>query len=308
MNYFDLHCDTATECFQKHCGLAKNDLALSLERTAGYEKWAQVFAVWLDDDLRGGRAFHYFRTVTAYFAEELAKNRETVSFCRTAADLKNTAQAGRRAALLSIEGSAALAGSIQHLYDAKHLGVSLITLTWNGRCEAGDGCGVPGAGGLTPFGKELVQEMNRLRMIVDVSHLSEQGFWDVARAARRPFVASHSDSKAVCGHRRNLTDDQFREIVKDGGLVGLNLCTDFLGGNGASAQDVLRHADHFLHLGGENVLAVGSDFDGCTPAEGLDRVEKMADLSRLLSDEFGKETAERIFWENAFDFFAKNLS
>ncbi len=308
MNYFDLHCDTATECFQKHCSLARNSLALDLERTAGYEKWAQVFAVWIDDSLRGEEAFRYFRSVAQFFAGETAKNKGTVSFCRTAGELKKAAGSGKRAALLSIEGSAALAGNLQHLYDAKRLGVSLITLTWNGRCEVGDGCGVSDAGGLTPFGKRLVREMNRLCMVVDVSHLSEKGFWDVARTAQRPFVASHSDSKAVCGHRRNLTDEQFCEIAKGGGLVGMNLCASFLSESVASVEDVLRHADHFLNLGGENALAVGSDFDGCTPVEGLDRVERMGRLCGLLKDEFGREVADRIFWENAFDFFAKNMN
>lgn len=307
MRYFDLHCDTATACFDKHCGLEENDLALCLRRTAQYEKWAQIFAVWTNDDLRGEAAFRRFCAVSDFLADEIAKAGETASFCRTAADLKKAADENKRAALLSIEGSGALAGSLAHLEEARRRGLSLLTLTWNGHCEAGDGCGVPNAGGLTPFGRDLVRECNRLNVVVDVSHLSEKGFWDVARISRKPFVASHSDSKTVCAHRRNLTDVQFREIVKDRGLVGINLCDVFLREENAKAEDVLRHVSHFLDLGGESVLAVGSDLDGCHMAEGVERVEDMGRLYDLLAGEFGVCVADRIFWDNAACFFAENL-
>jgi membrane dipeptidase len=307
MDYFDLHCDTITKCFDSGQKLAHNDLALSLERTHGYEKWAQFFAVWIDDTRRGESAFDYFRGSAEFLQEEIRENGDSASFCRTASDLKAAAQSGRRAALLSIEGSAALAGDMEHLYDAKRLGVSMITLTWNGHCEAGDGCGVPHAEGLTPFGISLVRRMQKLNIIADVSHLSEKGFWDVARAARRPFIASHSDSKAVFEHRRNLTDDQFREIVKGGGLVGINLCGEFLRDGSPRVDDVLRHVDHFLHLGGENILAVGSDLDGCVMAAGVRTADEMSNLYDLLKHSFGADIADRIFWQNAFRFFTENL-
>lgn len=307
MDYFDLHCDTITKCFDAKKELAQNDLALSLERTRKYEKWAQVFAVWIDDKRRGEDAFGYFRDVAEFFQKEMRENRDTVSFCRTGRDLKSAAETGRRAALLSIEGSAALAGNMEHLFDAKRCGVSLITLTWNGHCEAGDGCGVPNAGGLTPFGFDLVRRMQKLNMVVDVSHLSEKGFWDVARAARRPFIASHSDSKAIFDHPRNLTDDQFREIVKGGGLVGINLCGEFLRGCSPKAEDVLRHVDRFLHFGGEYTLAVGSDLDGCVMADGVGSVEEMDRLYDLLKGAFGEKIAGQIFWGNAFRFFTDYL-
>lgn len=307
MNCFDLHCDTAGECYRKKQTLAENDLALSFGRTVRYEKWAQIFAVWIDDDLRGDAAWNYFLGASDYFFRQLAENAPAVSFCRTGAELKRAAAEGKRAALLSAEGSAAFGGSLERLREAERIGLRLVTLTWNGRCEAGDGCGVPEAGGLTPFGFDLLREMERLGVTADVSHLSEAGFWDVARAARRPFAASHSDSAAVRAHRRNLTDAQFCEIAQGGGLVGLNFFADFLREKGACAEDVVRHAEHFLELGGENTLALGSDFDGGTPCAGLARVEEEGSLHGLFVREFGRETADRIFWGNAFRFFCENL-
>ncbi len=307
LKYFDLHCDTATECCEKHCGLRSNDLCVSLEKGRRYENWAQIFAIWLDDGRRGGDAYRYFRRVAGFFADEMKKNADVVSFCRSSAEIEKAAGESKEIALLSIEGSAALAGSLEHLRDAWQAGVRLITLTWNGRCEAGDGCKAEDAGGLTPFGFDLVREMNRQGIVVDVSHLSEPGFWDVARAAQKPFVATHSDSKSVCGCERNLTDDQFREIVKGGGLVGINFFEKFLSDGHATLDDLLRHVDHFLHLGGEKAVAVGSDFDGCRLVEGIRGMEDMDRLHGLLSEKFGAETADAIFYGNAYRFFTENL-
>lgn len=119
MKYFDLHCDTISECCNRKCSLAENDLALSLERTRGYESWAQIFAVWIDDCYRGEDAFRRFTMVADYFDAEAAKNAQTLSFCRTASELEKAEAENKRVALLSIEGSAALAGSLHHLEEAK---------------------------------------------------------------------------------------------------------------------------------------------------------------------------------------------
>lgn len=307
MRYFDLHCDTAGECFDRRCGLYDNTLHVSLKRAAKYERWAQVFAVWIDDSFRGEDAWRRFESVSGYFLRQLSEAPGAPALCTRREVLKKPAGSSRNVALLSIEGSAALGGKIKNLHGAFQKGVRLVTLTWNGRCEAGDGCMVPNAEGLTPFGFDVVREMERFGMVVDVSHLSEQGFRDVLRAARRPFVASHSDSKAVCGHPRNLADWQFREIVRRGGLVGLNLYREFVGGEKPDIGMLLRHADHFLKLGGENTLAVGSDFDGSDPIDGVGGVEDMDRVSEATASRFGKSVADKIFYENAFRFFSVNL-
>ena len=306
MKYFDLHCDTALQCLEKHCSLLSNDLNISLERVRGYERWAQVFAVWIEDEYRGDAAYSRFCSASAYLQEELRKNVDSIAFCKTGADLDSAEQNSKNIAVLSIEGGAAIAGKMEHLHDVYEQGVRLMTLTWNGRNEIADGCMQEDAKGLTPFGFDVIREMNRMGMTVDVSHLSEAGFWDVANVSTKPFVATHSDSKALQPHQRNLTDDQFREIAQGGGLVGLNFHSDFLGGTEDIAE-IVNHAEHFLNLGGEKVLALGSDFDGCELCGGINGVQDVSKLYDAMAERFGKEITDDVFYNNTYRFFRKNL-
>ena len=307
MRYFDLHCDTAGECFDRHCGLYDNSLHVSLKRASKYKKWAQVFAVWIDDSFRGEDAWQRFEKVSGSFLGQLSDHAGFPVLCTCGEDLEKIEDSARNAAILSIEGGAALGGKIEHLYDAFRKGARLVTLTWNGRCEAGDGCMVPDAGGLTSFGFDVVREMERLDMTVDVSHLSENGFRDVLRAARKPFVASHSDSKAIYDCPRNLADWQFHEIAERRGLVGLNLYKGFVDKEKPDIDSLSRHADHFLELGGEDALAVGADFDGSEPIDGVKGVEDMDKVYGAMVTRFGETVSDKIFYGNAYRFFLSSL-
>lgn len=309
MKYFDLHCDTITECALRNKSLASNDLHVSLDRAAAFERWAQFFAVWIPDELRGETAAERFDEVYRVFTEQIRLNRDKISFCKSAKDLVLALEQGKRAAFLSIEGSACLCGSTDRLIDAYQKGVRMITLTWNGPCEAGDGCRVPGAGGLTPFGFELIRCMSKLGMIVDVSHLSHPGFWDVAKNIDGPFAASHSDSDFVHPHPRNLDDQQFRELVSRRGLVGLNLFPEFVTKKkNPSFEEILPHVDHFLSIGGEDVLSIGCDFDGALMPQGIRGIEDMPKLCLRIIESFGENIADKIFHKNAFDFIKRTLT
>ena len=310
IRYFDMHCDTITECAEKHCSLNRNGLHISMENVRGYKPWAQFFAIWIPGDIHGEDAENRFRLVYKVFLEQMKDNKELLSFCGNSAELKRAAGYGRNAAFLSIEGSAALNGKIENLKKYYDLGVRLITITWNGSCEAGDGCRVENAKGLTRFGKDLVSEMSKMNIITDVSHLSDQGFYDVAQETQKPFVASHSNSRAVCGHPRNLTDEQFREIVRRRGIVGLNFYRDFIcgGGKEAAYQDILPHIDHFLELGGENAIAIGADFDGAEMPKGISGARDMKNVYRMLADRYSERMADKIFFANAYEFVKTALT
>jgi len=151
--------------------------------------------------------------------------------------------------------------------------------------------------------------MEEQGILVDVSHLNDTGFRDVLNLAKKPFVASHSNARAVCSHRRNLTDDQIREMVERRCLIGLNYYDRFLrdGGN-ASFQDLLRHTEHFLTLGAEDCLALGSDFDGATLPPWLDSPRKAAELyARFLAQGFSPNLCDKLFFKNALAFFRANM-
>ena len=177
------------------------------------------------------------------------------------ADIDRAIAAGKIAAFLSIEGGEALAGSLGVLRMLYKVGVRSLTLTWNGRNELGDGVGASGKG-LTAFGRAVVREMNDLGMLVDVSHLSERGFWDAMKVSTQPLIASHANCRALCDHPRNLTDAQIRAVAGQGGVIGVTFVPDFLGGETPSVDNVLDHIDHMIAVGGEDCVGLGSDFDG----------------------------------------------
>lgn len=201
------------------------------------------------------------------------------------ADFQRVRRKGRLALLLSLENGIAVETDLALLRTFHRLGVRLMSLTWNHRNRLGDGVGKPGGRrGLTPMGRDVLAEMERLGIIIDVSHLNEHTFWDVVEATSAPIVATHSNAYSLCPHPRNLTDEQIRVITRRKGFIGLNFCGVFLKyGGGASIADVVRHAAHIAEVGGPHVLAIGSDFDGIidVPA-GLEHIGKMGALMRAL--------------------------
>lgn len=308
MRYFDLHCDTITECYEKEKKLYNNNLHMSLERGDYLEKWIQVYAIWIPDTLRGKKAYKYYQDVYEYFKKEIEINKGRISFCTTAKEMKQAIEQGNKVSFLAIEGSAALGGEVKHVEEVYKQGVRCMTLTWNGHSEVGDGCMCKNAGGLTSFGEAVIEEMTRLGMFIDVSHLSESGFWDVVKLTEKPFIATHSNSQSIWGHKRNLTDKQFKVISERKGLVGMNFFPEFIKkGEEAAIEDLLPHIDHFLKLGGEDVIAMGSDFDGAAMPRNISGIQDVGKIETLLAQKYGQRIAQKICFENAYTFFLNNL-
>lgn len=183
----------------------------------------------------------------------------------TAENIQTIGSSGKIGAILSIEGGEACNGSLEVLDMFSRMGVRAMTLTWNYVNEIGiPACLVEREReGLTPFGRQCVQAMNQRHMAIDVSHLNIGGFWDAMEHSTQPIFASHSNARAICNHTRNLHDDQIKAIIETGGYIGLNFCNAFIVEEGSCAlSDLMRHALHILELGGEDVLGLGSDFDG----------------------------------------------
>lgn len=298
MRIFDLHCDTIYECLTKAKTLGDTSLHINFADAPKTEGWVQFFAVFVPDDLRGPAAVsHTKKAIETYEKQRIMFSDR---FCEKP-------RPNRCVGLLSIEGGAALGGDIGKISEYYNQGVSMMTLTWNGLNELGGG--QEDGGALTEFGFSAVAEMERVGMVVDVSHLSDAGFNDVLSAARKPFCASHSNARAVCNHKRNLTDRQFCAIKDSGGIVGIVLCDIFLKeGGGSDYSDVLRHIAHFLSLGGENTLAFGSDFDGTTLTGKMNGQKDLPELYGYLEKNIGRTAADKIFYKNAERFFSAFLT
>lgn len=312
MKCFDFHCDTIGECANRKKALFQNDLHISLQKAACFENYGQVFAIWIPDEYRKTAAWTYYKQVLSCFQSELQKNRDRMMQVKTPDDLKTAFSENKTAALLSVEGGAVLGGDLTKLQALYDDGVRLMTLTWNDSNEIGNGCFAENKGGLTPFGKDVVREIQKMHILVDVSHLNERGFYDVAASTDAPFVASHSNAQIVdnpYARARNLTDGQIDTLVLRKGLIGLNLCADFLGNDGDTGADaVLRHISHFLSRGAEAVLAFGCDFDGCTVHETLNGIDRLPDLfSYLVQHGISEEQLEKICFLNGYRFLVANL-
>lgn len=308
MNYFDLHCDTIAECYNHKVSIWENDLQLCVRRGSAIKNWVQVYAIWMDDTLTDEGAYLYFKEVCDYFKKEVDKHSEKIVCCLSSQEIKESLEKGKRVAVLAIEGSKALGGKLEHVEAFYNQGVRLMTLTWNGKTLVGDGCMVEGAGGLTDFGKQVVLKMNELGMIVDVSHLAEKGFWDIVNMSEKPFIATHSNSKSVCNHPRNLTDEQFKIIVQRKGLVGMNFYPLFINGTDeADIKELLNHIDHFMALGGEDIIAMGSDFDGAKMPRDMRGIQDIEYLYQIFVERYGKKQADKFYFDNASNFFKRNL-
>lgn len=308
----DLHCDTLTDCIYENTPdvdtLNDPARALALSRLPRSVHWAQLFAVFLPDELRGEAAVRFFNAACADFDRQMKKYAALAMPCRGAADMERAWEKGKTAAFLSVENGSALAGELSRVALLKERGVCAVTLTWNGENELGSGNVTDH--GLTDFGRAAVRELERCGILVDVSHLNDAGLADVFDVAERPFLTTHSNARAVCAHKRNLTDGQICELVRRGCLVGLNYYAPFVRSDGSvrSYDDLYRHVSHFFDLGARKNLALGSDFDGAALPPCFAAPERAAEFYEyLLARGLSQADADGILFENARAFLRKNL-
>lgn len=275
--YIDMHCDTLGVCLRGESDIFELEgTMLDIKRMARAGQAAQFFAVFFRPE--GERAPNggslppddeFFELHRSLLLSSIDAHSESIALAGSARDIESNFAAGRVSAVLTLEDGRAVRGELERIRWFYGRGVRVITLTWNG-----ENCfGSPNSSdervmgrGLTAFGAQAVEYMNELGMLVDVSHLSDGGFWDVARISRKPFAATHSNCRALAPHPRNLTDDMIRALAGSGGVAGLNFFPPFLSSSPEArrsrVEDMCRHVLHMLSVGGEDCVALGSDFDG----------------------------------------------
>lgn len=300
----DTHCDTISRILDRDETLSENSGQVDLQRMG--RGHVQMFAAFIDP-IYDANPVERCLSIIAKFYGETDKNRDRVMVCRSYRDMMQASRCGKYGAFLSLEGGTPIVNRsmLDMLY---RLGVRCAALTWNQSNHLAGGA--LDKGGLTPLGRNVVVQMQKIGMLVDVSHLNEESFWDVVSCMNRPFIASHSCSRALCDHPRNLTDGQFRAICEADGCVGINFYPEFLsaGGN-ASIDDIICHIEHFLKLGGENHIGLGADFDGVDRLpEGIRGVQDVGKIFEGLQRRgHSRRTIEKIAYKNFAHVIAKVL-
>lgn len=299
---FDLHCDTILECAKRQAPLLENTLHVDIKKLRAADSYAQCFAIFADKQeclKEGVGAYEKYKQVLRYFRQELANNETQIAQALCVQDIVKNRNQGKLSAVLTVEGGEVLEGREERLEELYRDGVRLMTLTWNYENELSDANGRDG--GLKPFGYRVLERMNELGMIADVSHISDRGFFDVLAHSKRPVVASHSCARAICPHSRNLTDEMLYKIGCCGGVVGLNFYSYFLQKDStyATMEQVLEHALHIVNKAGIEALALGSDFDGIDCELEWKDMSGMPGLFRYMETYFSASEMEKICYRNA---------
>lgn len=309
MRVFDTHSDTISKILDTNESLLKNTADIDINRMMAYESYAQFFAAFIDIKYHP-IAYQRCKDIIQKFNEEIEKNKDTISFCRTYADLQKSSMDNKVGAFLSIEGGECIR-TMNDLEEFYELGVRCIALTWNKSNHIASGVGDNSPTyGLTEFGRDMVRYMNELGIIIDVSHLHESAFWDIARISSKPIIATHSNAKTICNHRRNLSDDQLCAIFEMGGVVGMNFYPLFLNDTRyATLEDIVSHAQHMMELGGEKQIGFGADLDGVDslPIGFQSCMDYECIRNEFLKHNFGENVISDIEYNN-FNRFLRNFA
>ena len=289
MNTFDMHCDTLYRLYFENNGrdtLRENSFQVDLLKLKKIKAMGQFFALFFDvkdeRELKIGQTpWDVFTGMHKLYKDEILKSPELIKEAFTYKDLILNKESGVLSSILTLEGAESIMGDMKKLKEIHKRGVRLMTLTWNHENELA----YPNKHkdfrtfGLKDKGIEAISLMNDLGMIIDVSHLSDGGFYDVIKHSRKPFIASHSNARSLLDHPRNLSDPMIKALADKGGVTGLNFCSSFLdGGSLCRIEDLLNHSLYLLNKGGEDFLALGTDYDGI---ENDLEIENIGELEKL---------------------------
>ncbi|MGG7058546.1 dipeptidase [Clostridium nigeriense] len=301
MYSIDLHCDTASRLLYENFKLKESECKVDIKKLKKANAKAQVFAHFIELNIVDN-PYTEFKKMYSNFMKELEENKNDIELVTNLLELEEVNNKGKIGAFLSIEEGEVLEGKIERVKEIYDMGIRFITLTWNFK----NSIGYPNAGfkykdyGLTEKGKEIVEEMERVGIIPDCSHLSDGGFYDLVDICKKPFIATHSNARLITDHSRNLTDEMIVKLANKGGVMGLNFCAPFLGNEKVpSINSMISHVKHIKNVGGIDVLALGTDFDGIgneVEVENIGEIGKLRDA--LLKEGFTNSEIDKIFYGN----------
>lgn len=323
MKVVDMHCDTILRLYDEGGCLSKNDFNIDLKKMVKGDYLLQNFAMFVNLSDHLDPLTKAQRLIDLYYTE-LEKSPELIKPVYSYEDILNNQKNGLMSAMLTLEEGAVVNNDLAILRNYYRLGVRMITLTWNHP----NGIGYPNListkefkdlyhlnteDGLTDFGIAYVKEMERLGIIIDVSHLSDAGFYDVLKYTTKPFVASHSNARSVCGVARNMSDDMIKQLAKRNGVMGINFCGDFLkpsshGGMCSCIEDMVKHILYIKELVGIDYVGLGSDFDGIDQNLELADASMMPQLAAALQEAgFSENEIEKVFYKNVLRVYSQIL-
>lgn len=307
----DLHCDTANALLDlggnNTPSLRSNKGHIDLERARIFKRYAQCFALFTTTS-KTHNPVDLFEKMLATILREIEKNSDLIRLAYDASDIEENFCQGVMSAILTIEGPAGFGFDPALLEDLHKIGFRISSLGWNEKNPL-TGSHITG-GGITDMGRAYLRELQRLGMIVDVSHISDEGFWDIINITEGPVFATHSNSRSLCNVTRNLTDDMFRAICETGGVAGINFYTSFVNPNNPTVDDLCDHVFHFLELDPDGThIALGGDLDGCDSLpDGIQGIQDYVKLSdRLLQRGLTEDMVYNIFWKNALEVMKRAL-
>lgn len=330
MKIADMHCDTISEIFDalqdgKNFGLTENELHIDIKKMVKGDYLVQNFAMFVSIKKHQDPLEHCLKLIDEFY-QQLELNKDMIGLALTYDDIIKNQKEGKMSALLTIEEGGVTKCNLAHLRNFYRLGVRMLTLTWNYE----NGIGYPNfeflegqvpdfkkpntQQGLTEFGLEFISVMEHLGMVIDVSHLSDAGFYDVLNHTTKPFVASHSNARGVCNHVRNLNDDMIRKLADRGGVMGMNFCPSFLDDTPnekdavGTIGKIVDNIKYITNIGGYECIGLGSDFDGIPTHKELPDASYMQLLAEALMKEGFKETEiEKIFYKNVLRVYKEVL-
>ena len=319
MKIVDLHCDTISQLYDirqsgENINLRQNRLHLDIEKMKKSDYMFQVFASYVDLG-SNNKPLESCLSYIDLLYDEVQKNKDDIGIVYTFEDILKNIEKNRISALLSIEEGGVCKGNLSLLRNFYRLGVRMMTLTWNYENELAYPNGYlydeknNERKGLKEKGFEFINEMEKLGMIIDVSHLSDDGIYDVYNNTTKPFIASHSNARSICSHQRNLTDDMIKKIGDRGGIIGINFYSSFLNNDYkysdiSKIEDIINHIKYISNTGGIDCVGIGSDFDGIDcPLEFENSSNMQLIYGEMKKAGFMEEDIEKVFYKNALRLF-----